>query len=75
MSPRHTFSLVLGVVMVGLGAFVALRPLWVGRRPLTGQPFLDVAFALFFVLRGLLYLRSLRRPAPGLRGGAGPTAP
>jgi uncharacterized protein YjeT (DUF2065 family) len=75
MSPRHTLSLVLGIVMVGLGAFVALRPLWVGRNPLTGQPFLDVAFALFFVLRGLMYLRSLRRPDPRARGGAGSTAP
>ena len=78
MTPRHTLSLVLGLIMIGLGSFIALRPLWVGRRPLTGQPFLDVAFALFFVLRGLLYLRSLRRPDPrdrGTAGGSGPTVP
>lgn len=74
MTPRHTLSLVLGLVMVGLGSFVALRPLWAGARPLTGQRFLDIAFALFFLLRGMLYLRSLRRPDPRLRGGSGPAA-
>jgi hypothetical protein len=73
MTPRRTLSLVLGLLMIGLGAFVALRPLFVGRHPLTGQPFLDVAFALFFVLRGAMYLRALRRPDPRLGGPAGPT--
>ena len=75
MTPRQSLSLALGLIMVGLGSFVALRPLWVGRRPLTGQPFLDIAFALFFLLRGMLYLRSLRRPDPRMRGGSGPAAP
>ena len=57
---RARLSLVLGVVMVGLGSYVALRPLW-SRVPLTGQRWTDVAFATFFLLRGVMYLRSLRR--------------
>jgi hypothetical protein len=57
---RARLSLVLGVVMVGLGSYVALRPLW-NRVPLTGQRWTDVAFATFFLLRGVMYLRSLRR--------------
>ncbi len=57
---RTRLSLVIGLVMVGLGGFVALRPLW-NRTPLTGQRWTDIAFALFFLLRGAMYLRSLRR--------------
>ncbi|GLC24524.1 hypothetical protein [Roseisolibacter agri] len=67
MPVPRTFSLVLGLVMIALGAFVAIRALWVGAS-LTRQPLLDVGFALFFLVRGALYLRAARRPA-------GPTGP
>ena len=69
MPAPRTFSLVLGVVMIGLGAFIAARALWIGAS-VTRQPLLDVGFALFFLLRGALYLRAARRPAvppPGPR--------
>ncbi len=62
MPVPRTFSLVLGLVMIALGAFVAIRALWVGAS-VTRQPLLDVGFALFFLLRGALYLRAARRPA------------
>jgi len=62
MPAPRSFSLVLGVVMVALGAFVAIRALWVGAS-VTRQPLLDVGFALFFLARGALYLRAARRPA------------
>ena len=69
MPAPRTFSLVLGVVMIGLGAFIAVRALWLGAS-VTRQPLLDVGFALFFLLRGALYLRAARRaaaPPPGPR--------
>lgn len=64
MTPRRLFSLVLGLVMIAFGSYVALHPLWAPGRPVTSSRWLDVAFALFFLLRGALYLRALRRPAP-----------
>jgi len=69
MPAPRTFSLVLGLVMIALGAFVAGRALLVGAS-VTRQPLLDVGFALFFLVRGALYLRAARRPAvppPGPR--------
>jgi hypothetical protein len=57
---RARVAFVLGIVMIGLGIFVALRPLW-RAPPLTRSVLLDVAFAAFFVLRGTLNLRSARR--------------
>jgi hypothetical protein len=66
MPAPRTFSLVLGVVMIGLGAFVAGRALYVGAA-VTRSPLLDVGFALFFLLRGALYLRAARAARPARR--------
>jgi hypothetical protein len=65
MSARRAFSLVVGLVMVGIGGFVAIRPLWAGPRPLSASRWLDVAFAFFFLLRGAMHLRSVLAPARG----------
>jgi uncharacterized membrane protein HdeD (DUF308 family) len=54
-------SLVVGVVMLGLGAYVALHPLWAPARPLTSSRWVDGAFAFFFLLRGMLYVRAALR--------------
>jgi hypothetical protein len=56
-------ALGLGVVMMGLGAFVALRPLWAGPAPLSSSRWLDAAFAFFFLLRGWMNVRSALRTA------------
>ena len=58
---RWTLSLVLGVIMIGLGAYVAVRPLLPSHRVLTGSRWLDAAFALFFILRGWMNVRSALR--------------
>jgi hypothetical protein len=58
---RRTIALVLGVVMIGLGAFLAVRPLLPGQRALTGSRWFDAAFALFFLLRGWMNVRSALR--------------
>jgi hypothetical protein len=53
--------IVLGVVMVLLGAYLALHPLWSGGRPVTSSVWFDMALAALFLLRGLMNLRSSRR--------------
>ena len=72
-APGRTFLLLLGLVMVGLGVFVAARPLFAPGRPLTGQPWLDLVFGLFFLLRGAWNVRVALRPPRG-PGGAMPGA-
>lgn len=56
-----TFLIVVGWVMIVLGAFVAIHPLLPGVKPITGQIWLDVAFAVFFLVRGWMNVRAGRR--------------
>ena len=51
----------IGVVMLVLGIYVALRPLLAPGRPLTGRVWLDMAFAVLFLVRGWMNVRSARR--------------
>jgi uncharacterized membrane protein HdeD (DUF308 family) len=60
VTARVVLSFVLGVVMLVLGVFVAFRPLWAHGVPFTGARWLDVAFALVFILRGLMNVSSTR---------------
>lgn len=57
-SARVTAALVTSSVMIAIGAFIALRPLWAEPVPLTPSRWLDMAFAFFFLLRGAIGLRS-----------------
>jgi len=55
----------IGVVMMLIGGYVALRPLWAGPRPLTTSRWLDMGMAAFFLLRGWMNVRTagrFRRP-------------
>ena len=52
-------------LLCALGAFVALRPLFTHWAVLTGARWLDVTFALVFMVRGALNVKSALR----LRGG------
>ncbi len=63
--PRTYFGLALGALMVGLGLYVVLRLMATAGRPLTGRLWLDVAFAVFFLVRGGLYLYNLGRRRQG----------
>ena len=67
----RTVTLVSGLLMIALGLFLAVRPLVAPGRPVTASRWLDMAFALFFLLRGALNVRSARRA----RAGATPPAP
>ena len=61
MKPGSAFKLVLGAVLIGLGAYVAVRPLWRPHSTVTPSRFLDVAFAAVFILRGIFNVRSALR--------------
>jgi hypothetical protein len=63
MSGRNMVLLFLGVVMMCLGGYVALRPMFVRGVTITGKVWLDAAFALVFLLRGWMNVkRALRKP-------------
>ena len=68
-SARGRIALVLGVLMVALGAWLLASVLILGRPPVTSSRWLDVAFASFFILRGGMNLSSGRRAT---RRGAAP---
>jgi hypothetical protein len=66
MPPRAIVLLVLGALMLALGAFVIGRLVVTGGA-LTGNKWIDGAFALFFLLRGAQNVAAAAR----LRRGAG----
>ena len=51
----------LGVVMVALGSYVAVRPLFTNNAVLTSARWLDMTFAAVFMLRGVMNVRSALR--------------
>jgi hypothetical protein len=67
VTTRTRVVLAIGLVMMALGSYIALRPLWAGTRPLSTSRWLDLAFAAFFLLRGWMNVRTglrRRRPMP-----------
>jgi uncharacterized membrane protein HdeD (DUF308 family) len=60
-----TVRLVLGWVMILLGAYVAAHPLWSRGKPVTTSLWLDMAFAAVFLLRGVMNIRGVRRRPAG----------
>ena len=57
-STRGLLSLVTGGVLFAIGAFIAARPMWTHNGVLTGTRWLDLAFAMVFMLRGLINVRA-----------------
>lgn len=55
---RRAFSIVTGGIMFAIGLFVALRPLWTHNAVLTGARWLDLAFAVVFMLRGAINIKT-----------------
>jgi hypothetical protein len=56
--------------MFAIGLFVALRPVWSHNAVLFGARWLDLTFAVVFMLRGVVNVRTaqarrLRPPAQG----------
>lgn len=58
---RSPVLLVLGALMLGFGAYIIGRLIATGGAALSGNPWLDGAFAAFFVLRGASNLVNARR--------------
>jgi hypothetical protein len=65
--PSHWWqlTLVMGVVMLGIGAFLGLRPAFGAHQPVLGAWWLDVAAGVVFLVRGLMNIRqaAVRRRA------------
>ncbi|GAC1478230.1 MAG: hypothetical protein NVS1B4_21810 [Gemmatimonadaceae bacterium] len=57
---RRNFVLVMGVTLLALGVYVAVRLILVPGRPLTHSLPIDVAFAAFFIIRGAMNVRAAR---------------
>jgi hypothetical protein len=57
----NNVRIVLGWIMIALGAYVAVHPLWSHGKPVTTSLWLDMAFAAVFLLRGVMNLRGVRR--------------
>ena len=55
---RTTVILLLGVIQVAAGLFIATRPLIGTGAPLTSSRLLDMAFAAYFLIRGAMNLRN-----------------
>jgi hypothetical protein len=51
------FPLVLGVVFIDIGLFIALRPLFTHGAVLMGARWLDMIVALVALLRGMLNVK------------------
>jgi uncharacterized membrane protein HdeD (DUF308 family) len=57
-SVRWMLGLVIGVILVGLGLFIAVRPLLTHNAVLTSARWLDLTFAVVFMLRGVINIRT-----------------
>ena len=58
---RYQVVLVIGIAMMALGGYIALRPLWAGPAPMSSSRWIDMAFAAFFLIRGLMNVQGARR--------------
>jgi hypothetical protein len=61
VNARNLLKLILGVVMFVLGLYVAMRPMFTNNAILTGTRWLDATFAVVFMLRGAINVRSVLR--------------
>lgn len=69
---RALFLLVVGALMILIASWIAIRPLVGQPHPITGTRVLDLAFALFFAVRGAMNVRTALRAS---RAAAAPPAP
>lgn len=64
---RNRFYVALGAIQLVVGGAVALKPLYGSPGPLTNSRALDMAFAAYFLIRGMMNLRLARRAPPASR--------
>jgi hypothetical protein len=65
---RWIITLVLGVVLVAIGVYIAARPLWTHNATLMGARWLDMAVAAVSMLRGAVNIRVALRKIRVARG-------
>lgn len=75
LPPRFAIAFGIAALMIGLGLFVLGRLIGTGGRGVTGPAWLDVAFALFFLLRGAMSLATTRRQLRRERDRQPPSVP
>jgi hypothetical protein len=61
----NTMRLVLGWIMIAIGAYLVGHLVWTGGAPQTPSLWLDIGFAALFILRGTMNLRGRRRYTSG----------
>ncbi|MEP6493733.1 MAG: hypothetical protein ABJF01_13715 [bacterium] len=59
LTARSAITLVLGVILFGIGFYLAIRRLWTNVPVVSGPPWLDMAFAAGFMLRGAVNFRAV----------------
>ena len=59
-------TLVIGIALLALGGFLAVHPLFKHGAPITQTRWLDMAFAVVFLLRGVMNVRSALRRRGGM---------
>jgi hypothetical protein len=57
---------VIGVALLAIGGYVAVHPLFKHGATVTGARWLDMAFAIAFLLRGVMNVRSALRRRGGM---------
>jgi len=63
----NTLRLVLGWIMVAIALYLVVHLVWSRGTPQTPSIWLDIAFAVLFLLRGLMNLRAKRRAQSATR--------
>jgi hypothetical protein len=58
---RSRFLLALGAILIAIGGYLAIRPLLGTGAPITSSRWLDAAFAVFFLIRGVMNVRAATR--------------
>lgn len=58
---RSRILLALGAILIVIGLYLAIRPLAGSGAPVTSSRFMDMAFAVFFLIRGTMNVRAARR--------------
>ena len=74
---RNHIILAIGAIQAGVGAFIALRLVAGAGTPLTSSRLLDIAFGAFFLIRGVMNVRTARRAVHEARAASAgtPTPP
>lgn len=72
---RNHIILAIGAIQAGVGAFIAVRLVAGAGAPITSSRLLDIAFGAFFLIRGVMNVRTARRAMHDTRASSAGTPP